>query len=157
MKKKIFLTILLSFMFIMPSVSALNIASCDSAIGSSTIIDSKIPEMVHSIVTIIKVAVPILLVILGMIDLVKGVVAQKEDDMKKGRSMFIKRLISGVLVFFVFTIVQLIISFVADASKNPGIMDCVSCFINNECTYRTDSNSTCPSGTVLENGVCVIK
>ena len=137
MKKKVFMSLLLLVMmfgFITP-VFAKNIASCDSVLSSTVMIDQKIPEMVHTAVTAIKVVVPILLVIFGSLDLLKGVTAGKEDEIKKGQQIFIKRLIAGVLVFFVFTIVQLIVSFAAgDESQN--ISSCINCFINNNCEYK---------------------
>ena len=44
--------------------------------------------------------------------------------------MFIKRLVSALIIFFVFAIVKLVISLVADDTK---IMDCADCLINNDC------------------------
>ena len=92
-------------------------------------IDEKIPNTVSLIVKIIFIAVPILLVVLGSMDLLKGVIAQKEDEIKKGQQTFIKRLIAGVLVFFVYAIVKLIIGAVA-SDEDEGIMQCACYFIN---------------------------
>jgi hypothetical protein len=78
----------------------------------------------------IKVVVPILLVIFGMLDLFKGITAQKEDEIKKGQHTFIKRIISAAIVFFVVSIVQLLISFVATYKNEKGLMNCANCFIN---------------------------
>ena len=69
---------------------------------------------------------------MGTLDLFKGITAQKEDEMKKGQQMFVKRLIAAALIFFVFVIVKVIISFVADGSS-VAIMECAECFINNNC------------------------
>ena len=49
--------------------------------------------------------------------------------------MFIKRLISAAIIFFVISIVQFLISFVAG---DEGIMKCASCFING-----AESNGEC--------------
>ena len=138
MKKKILFSLFISFLAfgMCTTVFAKNISSCDAAISSSVLIDSKIPETVSTIITVIKVAVPVLLVIFGMLDLFKGITAGKEDEIKKGQQLFIKRLISGALVFFVFLIVQLLVSFAAGSKENQTIMDCADCFINNDCTYR---------------------
>ena len=128
MKKKIVLVIiLLMVMVYVPSVFAENITGCSSVLGSNVKIDEKIPNAVHTIIVAIKIVVPILLVVFGMIDLVKGIMAQKEDEIKKGQNIFIKRIITAAIVFFVISIVQLIISFVAD---DEGIMNCANCFIN---------------------------
>lgn len=48
---------------------------------------------------IIQFIVPILLILWGTIDLVKSVVAGKEDDIKKNQKTLIKRVISAVIVF----------------------------------------------------------
>lgn len=141
MKKKVFKMILLAVvMFCIFSVPVLaasdNISSCDSVINSNVIIDRRIPEVVSTIVKVIQIAVPVLLVVMGSIDLMKGVMAGKEDEVKKGQQMFIKRLISGVLVFFVFVIVELIVSFAAGSKDNKNIMTCAKCFINGDCEYR---------------------
>ena len=157
MRKKVLfgLIVLMLVCLVSEPVFAYNIASCEASIKGA-IIDEKIPNIVSTIITVIKIAVPILLVIMGMLDLMKGITAGKEDEMKKGQQLFIKRLISGALVFLVFTIVQLIISFVADANDKDNIMDCAQCFISGKCTYKP-SGTTCPKGYELnKNGtVCV--
>lgn len=138
MKKKVFLMIVVGVMlfgFACTPVLARNISSCDSLISSNVLIDEKIPNTVSIVINVIKIVVPILLVVFGMIDLMKGITSQKEDEIKKGQQLFIKRLISGAVVFFVFVIVQLIISFVA-GGENENIMTCVDCFINGDCEYR---------------------
>lgn len=139
MKKRVFLMIAVGVMlfgFACTPVLARNISSCDSVINTtSVLIDEKIPNTVSIIINVIKIVVPILLVVFGMIDLMKGITSQKEDEIKKGQQLFIKRLISGAVVFFVFVIVQLIISFVA-GGENENIMTCVDCFINGDCEYK---------------------
>ena len=140
-------------------VLAADIASCENSIKGA-IIDEKIPNMVSTIIKIIKIAVPVLLVIMGMLDLMKGITAGKEDEMKKGQHLFVKRLISGALVFLVFTIVQLVISFVANEDDKPNIATCSRCFITGDCTYKFKNETTkeCPDGTrINETGTSCIK
>lgn len=154
MKKKIILIIILVLCmgFVSP-VFALNIASCENSI-SGAIIDEKIPNIVSTIINVIKIVVPILLVIFGMLDLMKGITAQKEDEIKKGQQILIKRLIAGALVFLVVTIVQLIVTFVADEDDKTNIATCSKCFITGRCTYMKE-NGVCPSGThANESGSC---
>lgn len=158
MKKKIlFMVVVIGLIaFYTSPVFAANIASCENSIKGA-IIDEKIPNIVSTIITVIKIVVPVLLVIMGMLDLMKGITAGKEDEMKKGQQLFIKRLISGALVFLVFTIVQLLISFVADEGDKTNIATCSKCFINGDCTYKKNSDGSCPSGTKLSENkkVCV--
>ena len=86
------------------------------------------PYLVSTAVLIIKIVVPILLIIFGMLDLGKAVVASKEDEIKKGQQLFIKRVISAVIVFFVIQIVQLLIGFVS--GSDDDISKCFNCFVN---------------------------
>lgn len=133
------------------------------------IVDGAIPGVTSTIITIIKIAVPVILVVLGTIDLAKGIVADKEDEMKKGQKLFVKRLIAGVLVFFVFTITQMIIGYFGD-DKDGNMMTCAKCFINglDECGQvektpeptgdGTDETSETPEPTATltynSNGHC---
>lgn len=135
MKKKVllFVVLLLTILYV-PNVFAVDITGCETVLPN-VVIDTKIPNTVHTIVVVIKIAVPVLLVIFGMLDLFKGITAQKEDEIKKGQQLFIKRLISAAIIFFVISIVQLLVSFVAG---DEGIMECASCFING-----TDKNGNC--------------
>lgn len=125
-KKKFMIMILALLVFYAPSVLAVNMTGCEANLPG-VVIDAKIPNTVHTIIVVIKIAVPVLLVIFGMLDLFKGLTAQKEDEIKKGQNLFIKRLISAAIIFFVISIVQLLVSFVAG---DEGIMTCANCFLN---------------------------
>lgn len=130
MKKKLVYSIvfmLLMFTMTMP-VLAGNITGCASVLPNAQI-DAKLADVVHTIITVIKIAVPVLLVVFGMLDLAKAMIGNKEDEIKKGQQIFIKRLIVAVIVFFVVSIVQFLISLAA-GNESKGIMDCANCFIN---------------------------
>ena len=127
MKKKV-LYILMFLLLTLPiTASAYTKVTC----GNVTGIPSKIPELTRLFVTIVQIAVPVLLVIFGMLDLLKGITSQKEDEIKKGQQLLIKRIITGLIVFFTFVIVKVIISVVAESSSK-NIVDCMDCFLNNE-------------------------
>ena len=51
----------------------------------------------------------------------------------------IKKIIAAVMVFFVISIVQFVISKVADSSEQGGIESCLSCFLNNSCDHISAS------------------
>ena len=88
--------------------------------------------VVHIVYLTIQIAVPILLVIFGMLDLFKGITAQKEDEIKKGQQIFVKRLINAAIIFFALIIVKLLIGIIAD-SNSSRIIKCVDCFIDKQC------------------------
>ena len=100
--------------------------SCGSGLIKN--IPEMLPKIISTVYFALQLVVPILLVIFGMIDLVKAVTAGKEDEIKKAQSVFIRRLIMGILVFFVVLIVQMLISFVSNKDRN--VANCFNCFIN---------------------------
>lgn len=145
MKKKILkicLILVISIIFIdMVGAETYNNYDQNAALSScGNGLINKIPSMVPKVVSIaynvVQIAVPVVLVVIGSLDLFKGIIAQKEDDMKKGMQIFVKRLISAAIIFFVFMIVKLVISLVSDESGDRtagNIIDCAECFINNQC------------------------
>lgn len=98
--------------------------------GTNLIFSGTFPYIVSTLVLLIKIVVPILLIIFGMLDLGKAVVASKEDEIKKGQQLFIKRIISAVIVFFVIQIVQIVIRFVS--GNDASVANCFNCFVNGE-------------------------
>lgn len=140
MKKKILCLLMLLMLFV-PSLTVKGadkydnyypkaIVSCGE--GYVTNIPTMLTDTVKTAYTIIQVAVPVVLVVMGSLDLFKGISAQKEDDIKKGQQIFIKRLISAAIVFFVFAITKVIVSFAADNSSNK-ILQCAECFLEAKC------------------------
>ena len=57
------------------------------------------------IIPIIQIGVPILLILYGMFDLAKAVIASKEDEIKNATKLLTKRAIYAVAVFLVVTLV----------------------------------------------------
>lgn len=110
--------------------------AADIVCGNGTLtLNPVIIDTTSLIVTLIKIGIPVILIVLGMIDLGKAVMAQKEDEIKKSQMMFVKRLISAALVFFVVVIVQLVFNLVA---KSEGeVWDCVSCFVSGKAEATT--------------------
>lgn len=131
--KKILLLIVLPLvLFASGNVYAMEKVSC----GNITNIPAKIPELSHYIVNLLQVAVPVILVIFGSIDLFKGIMASKEDEIKKGQHIFIKRLIIAIVIFFVVAIVKFIVSMLDTKQGNQNIVECIDCFISGECSSQ---------------------
>ncbi len=99
--------------------------------GNISNIPDRAPQVVSTGILIGQTIVPILLVFFGIIDLAKGVMSQKEDEIKKGQQTFIKRLIMGALVFFIIALVKMLIGIVGDSDSNKeNIISCIDCFVN---------------------------
>lgn len=110
-------------MFILENVSC----------GTITGIDSTLPYAISTVVSLIKVVIPVILVIYGMLDLGRAVASQKEEEIKKGQKTFFLRLIAAVIVFFVVAIVQLILGLVGGDEDHNSDWGCFNCFVNGKC------------------------
>ena len=134
MKKKKILSIML-FAFIAVFCLKTNVyadVKCNAL--PNVQIDDSIPNVVSVIIKVIQIAVPVLLVVLGSMDLIKGITSQKEDEIKKAQSGFIKKLIVAILVFLVLTIVQFVFDFATngdgDSETNQNAWKCISSLLN---------------------------
>ena len=94
-------------------------------------------NIVSTIINLIKIGVPIILIVLGMIDMGKAVASQKEDEIKKGQKTLISRVIAAAIVFFVVAIVQLMLSIVSGATNDTSIWTCVCELLGNDATKCT--------------------
>ena len=71
-------------------------------------------------VTAIKIAIPIILIIWGMLDMGKAVTSGKDDEIKKQLVTFLKRAIAAILVFFIPSIVGLIMQIINNNLTDSG-------------------------------------
>lgn len=71
----------------------------------------------NGLIPIIQIGIPIVLIVLGMFDLGKAVVASKEDEIKAAQKLLIKRVIYAVAIFFVVFLVQVIFSVVTGSGS----------------------------------------
>lgn len=148
MKKKIFLifTAILMCTSFMQNVFAANetnevystkVIKCGSVRG----IPAGLPKMCRNAINTIKILVPVILIVMGIIDMLKATTANDEKIMKDAQTKFIRRIVAAVLVFFVVAIVQFVINLIGRAAfkqKNLNVSNtkndislCVGCFVSN--------------------------
>jgi len=115
-------------------------------------------KILKLIITILQWSVPLLLVVLGTVDMFKAV-AKADDDkvVKDARGSFIKRLIYGALIFLVPFLVRVILRLVDDHiiqnDDLTGPMSWVSCFNSSEASACSGcSDIYAPSGDVNNQG-----
>lgn len=92
----------------------------------------------YGIIPLFQIAIPILLIVMGMLDFTKAVMA-KEEEMKKIQSAFIKRCIYAIAIFLVVTIVTLVFNLLGEsgitASEVEGQSDWLTCYATvDKCT-----------------------
>ena len=71
-------------------------------------------QIIGWVLWVFKIAIPIIIIIFGMIDLGKAVVASKDDEIKKSVKSLVMRAIAGVIIFFIPTLVGAIFSLVGE-------------------------------------------
>ena len=86
--------------------------------------------IIGTLLNILKIVIPIILVVLGSIDLLKAVTSDDKDMIKKQSLVLGKRAIAGIIIFFIPTFIEGILSLVGKTSKtisNAGV--CWQCAI----------------------------
>lgn len=126
--KKIIKYLFVFILLLSISENAFAVSMWCPALGETARIEYQIAKIIKYVILILQIAVPLILILLGSIDLMKSVAAQKEDEIKKGQQIFIKRLIAGVLVFFVIALVKLVTS-IASNGDPENVMTCAYCFL----------------------------
>lgn len=96
----------------------------------------------RSAVSIIKLLVPVILIVLGIIDMLRASSANDEKIMKDATSKFIRRIVAAILVFFVVSLIQFVVKTISNSAKESNnedvendannIMSCISCFISDK-------------------------
>lgn len=100
-------------------------------------------RIIGYIVLILKIAVPVLLIVLGMIDLGKAVISSDDKAISNSVKTLSKRFIAAVIIFFVPSIVSAVFKMVTGTAINKTGSDtniCIQCVTN--VTSRKALNNT---------------
>ena len=84
---------------------------------------SEILSLVGWALTIFKIIIPLMIIALGLIDLGKAAVSSKPEEIKKSAQGLVWRLVGGILIFFVPSIIMLVFGFIgrfSDAQTGLG-------------------------------------
>lgn len=99
--------------------------------GNLERIPKGLPKFTNVIYKLVKVIVPIILIVMGMVDFLKAVLASDEQQMDTNPKNFMRRIGVAVLIYFVMTSVQLLVK-VIGGNNQKSISSCFNCFINSE-------------------------
>lgn len=96
---------------------------------------AKIWNLLGYVVTIIKIVIPVILIVLGMVDLGKAVVASDDKAISKSVNQLLHRFIAAIVVFFIPTIVSAIFNALAvmSDSEKADYNVCVQCITGGGC------------------------
>ena len=104
-------------------------------------------QIIGWVLWVFKIVIPIVIIIFGMIDLGKAVVASKDDEIKKSVKSLVMRAIAGILIFFIPTIIGAIFGLVGEFKKAPYDAEyakCQACIVHpgdEECQGYVDEVS----------------
>lgn len=84
------------------------------------------------VIQVIKIAIPLILIIFGSIDFGKAIIASKDDEVKKAGKSLVMRVIAGVIIFFIPTIVNFVITLIGgeDIYNGSDFGACTECMLN---------------------------
>ncbi|MBR4178589.1 MAG: hypothetical protein IKR57_04500 [Bacilli bacterium] len=86
----------------------------------------------------IKIIVPLILIVVGMIDLAKAVSEKDENKIKEAQNKLVKRAIAAVLVFLVVTLVGLLMTLVGNETyRQAACTKCINNPWNSSCKIAT--------------------
>lgn len=74
--------------------------------------------IIRKVYNVLQILIPIGLILFGLIDLGKAVIAGKEDEMKKAQSTLLRRVIYAVAVFLIFSLVSFALGLVGTNEAN---------------------------------------
>lgn len=109
----------------------LEATNCRELLGDSLL------QFINHYYKLVYILVPILVIVLGMTDFGKAVLSSREDKMKEAQKRFIKRVIMGVVVFILPTIMN-IIFYVFNFAKDPTSVDNYFNYINSDSCLDLD-------------------
>ncbi len=102
-------------------------------------------KLVGSVVTILKIAIPIIIIVMAIVDLGKAAVSNDDKEMNNAFKKLLRRVIAGVVIFFIPTIVNLAFNLVGEfssAENDYGVCSaCVAggdCYIASGCSTNED-------------------
>lgn len=108
-------------------------------------------QIIGYVLTVFKIVVPLLLIIFGMFDLGKAVTSSKEDEIKKATMGLMRRAIAAVVIFFIPTLVGVIMGLVNDGKKYTTCAKCLTSPTNDgkcgqyaACAWDGDCNEKFP-------------
>lgn len=84
----------------------IKITSCEDLFGN----DETLINQIKMIKNVIVIAIPIILIGLGILDFSKAIFSSSEDEIKKAQKTFLKRLVISIVIFLIPGVLQLILT-----------------------------------------------
>lgn len=145
-RNKIFkILIIVLVVFIMTGCRGTEIETSCVLCGKDTYFPLGLVKFCSGAINFIKIIVPTIIAIVGMIDLVRAVIASDDKKMDEAKQGLIRKFIAGIMIFLVIAIVQFAFKAIPNFEDDEtDTFECISYFISGP----DDSNTTrCPDRT----------
>ena len=125
----------------------------------SEIATSDIGGIIRTVYNAIRIGVPIILIIVGMVGMGKAIAQQKEDEIKKAQSVLVKQAVAAVIVFLMLSGVKILVGAIGGTETETSCIDAIlnkSCVVTDAVKDQTTGKVTTPAvkGTYDDNGNC---
>lgn len=108
----------------------------------------QVMQIIGYVLLVFKIVVPVLIIILGSIDVAKAVTSGEEKDIKEGAMKLLKRLLIGMAIFFLPSIVKVIYFSLTNDYKETGFKkDASVCIV---CVTTPSKCDTSYQGEILK-------
>ena len=112
---------------------------------------SGVLQLIGTILTILKIAIPLIIIILGVIDLAKAITSSAPEEIKKSATGLLWRFIGAVFIFFLPAIVMTMFRILGpwnnlknDPEVEADYKICYNCIVSprsTECTSAVQANN----------------
>lgn len=109
------------FIYIFSINECVNAFSGVQVLDGCSVLSPNQQKVLQSVWTALRVVTPVLLVVLITKDMVQAVMAGEEKQIKEAQSNAVKRIIVGIIIMFVPTIVNLILDLMGKGLDTCGI------------------------------------
>ncbi len=110
-------------------------------------IPTDVARITTLIYNILKIAAPLVLIIVGMFDMARAVAAGKEDEIKKAQGLLVKKAISAALVFLLLSLITFVFNILSNNDQSAqSVIKCVNVLLNNDGTKNWQLQADCPHG-----------
>ena len=135
MKLKVISFILLVILFLPLNVSAAELNFCGRT--------APIWQFIGYFLVALKIVIPLIIIVLGVIDFATSVISSDDKAISSAAKGLFKRLIIGVVIFFIPTIVDLVFGFISNFTGDimSEIATCEECLLSptgNTCEDSVD-------------------
>ncbi len=104
-------------------------------------------KMVGLVVGFLKILVPLIIIVLGGVDLFKALTSSKQDAISGAVKSICVRIVAGVCIFFLPGVIQMVLDLVNEWSnyKNTWCC-CTECILNADCDVKSCKSKNCKIG-----------